>query len=60
MNYKGKQKDLPKVQKPHNVINAKSKIKDHVAYFKNMSKSRRNKEIFNKEPQIFAKPHPSE
>jgi hypothetical protein len=25
-----------------------------------MSKSRKNRDIFNKEPQIFAKPHPSE
>jgi hypothetical protein len=25
-----------------------------------MSKNRKNREIFNKEPQIYAKPHPSE
>jgi alpha-beta hydrolase superfamily lysophospholipase len=49
-----------KVKQSYAVANAQSKIKDHVAYFKNMSKNRRNRAIFNKDPQIFAKPHPSE
>jgi len=59
MEYKGIEKPI-KVKQSYNVVHAKSKIKDHVAYFKNMSKNRRNREIFNKEPQIYAKPHPSE
>lgn len=49
MDYKGIEKQI-KVKQPANVANAQSKIKDHVAYFKNMSKNRRHKEIFNKDP----------
>jgi len=49
MDYKGAEKPI-KVKKPYNVEHAQSKIKDHVAYFKHMQKSRRNKGIFNKEP----------
>jgi len=59
MEYKGVEKPK-KVRQPYAVANAQSKIKDHVAYFKNMSKNRRNRDIFSKDPQIFAKPHPSE
>lgn len=59
MDYKAIEKPI-KVKKPYNVEHAESKIKDHVAYFKSMSKSRKNKDLFSKEPQIYAKPHPSE
>jgi hypothetical protein len=49
MDYKPFEKPV-KVKKPRNVEHAQSKIKDHVAYFKSMSKSRKNKGIFSKEP----------
>lgn len=52
----------PKPERParDKYAHAQSKIKDHVAYFKNMSKNRKNRDLFSKDPQIFAKPHPSE
>jgi hypothetical protein len=59
MNYKGTKK-AAKVKPPKNVVNAESKIKDHVKYYKNMQKNRQNRDVFSKEPQIFAKPHPAE
>ena len=50
MDYKGTEKPAKVAKKPYRVEHAQSKIKDHVAYFKHMSKSRRNKGIFNKDP----------
>lgn len=37
-----------------------SKIKEHVKYYKNMSKKSKNRDVFCKEPQIFAKPYPAD
>lgn len=59
MNYKGAKKPV-KAKQPKNVANAESKIKDHVKYYKNMQKKSNYQDVFSKEPQIFAKPHPAD
>ena len=46
----GRQNELPRVSLPRNLANVKSKIKGHIAYFKEMSRGRSNQPLFNKEP----------
>ena len=45
---------------PRNLANVKSKIKGHIAYFKEMSRGRSNQPLFNKEPQVYYKEHPGD
>ena len=45
---------------PRKLANVESKIKDHVAYFKEMAKEKSNKPLFNKEPKVYYKEHPSD
>jgi hypothetical protein len=59
MNYKGTKKQS-KAKPPQNVSHVESKIKEHVKYYKNMSKKSKNRDVFSKEPQIFAKPYPAD
>ena len=37
-----------------------SKIKDQVAYFKSLAKDKSNRQMFNKDPVVYANPHPEE
>ena len=37
-----------------------SKIKDQVAYFKSLAKDQSNRQMFNKDPIVYANPHPAE
>jgi hypothetical protein len=48
------------MRKPHYVTNAESKIKDHVAFFKDMKRDKTNAKMFDKEPVIFFKNRPTD
>jgi hypothetical protein len=48
------------VRKPHYVAKAESKIKDHVAFFKDMKRDKTNAKMFDKEPVIFFKNRPTD
>jgi hypothetical protein len=39
-------------------MNAESKIKDHVAFFKNMQRDKSNAKMFDKEPLLIFKEKP--
>ena len=56
----GNQGRLPYCKMPKNLSNVQSKIKDQVAYFKTLSKDQGNRQMFNKDPIVYANPHPAE
>ena len=45
---------------PRKLANVQSRIKGHVQYYKDMAKERENKSLFNKEPKVYYKDHPSD
>ena len=49
----GNQNALPKTRLPKKLSKVQSKIKDHVAYFKQMARESTNRPMFNKEPIIY-------
>ena len=56
----GKKNELPRVSLPRNLVNVQSKIKGHIAYFKEMSRGRSNQPLFNKEPVVYYKENPGD
>ena len=51
---------MPDTRIPRHLQFVESKIKDEVARYKIMAKDKSNRLMFNKDPVVFANPHPSE
>lgn len=59
-NYNHGEGDLPRVKQSAGVRKAQTKIRDHVAFFKNMSRDKGNAKMFDKTPMILYKAHPDQ
>ena len=56
----GRAGQLPNVKSSKRLSKVQSKIKDQVAYFKSLAKDNSNRQMFNKDPIVYANPHPNE
>jgi len=54
----GKNNRLPSYNKPRYVAHAESRIKEHIMFYQDIYRSKKNKKLFDKEPQIMFKTHP--